>query len=253
MSDRGVVIVTGGASGIGLASAAMLLLEGWRVLVLDLVPESLASARSELGTDSDRVRFERLDVTDEAACIRAVAACEAEFGPVRGLVNSAGIGRDVPFLETTTDLFRSLLEVNLLGTFVMGRECASKMRGNGGGSIVNLASVSGIRGNLGRAAYGATKGGVITLTQVMAVELAPHGIRVNAVAPGPIETPLVKLMHTAEARAGWMKTVPQRRYAGPEEVAGTIVHLLDDAKSGFVTGQTLAVDGGFTAGGLIGD
>jgi NAD(P)-dependent dehydrogenase (short-subunit alcohol dehydrogenase family) len=159
----------------------------------------------------------------------------------------------VPFLETSTDLLRKTLEVNLVGTFVAGREAARRMRERRGGSIVNISSVSGIRGNSGRSAYGASKGGVLTLTKVMAVELAPMGIRVNAIAPGPIETPLVEAMHTQEARSGWMRTVPQRRYARPEELAGAALFLLDDRRSSFVTGQTISVDGGFTASGMIGE
>ena len=110
---------------------------------------------------------------------------------------------------------------------------------------------AGIRGNTGRAAYGAAKGGVLTLTKVMAVELAPRGIRVNAIAPGPIETPLVRDMHTQEARARWMDTVPQHRYASGDELAGAALFLLDERRSSFVTGQTICVDGGFTAAGLI--
>jgi NAD(P)-dependent dehydrogenase (short-subunit alcohol dehydrogenase family) len=114
-----------------------------------------------------------------------------------------------------------------------------------------MASVSGQRGNIGRSAYGASKGGVITLTKVMAAELAPRNIRVNAIAPGPIETPLVKAMHTDADRAAWLKTVPQRRYAAPEEIAGAAVFLLDESKSSFVTGHILNVDGGFAAAGIL--
>lgn len=245
----GVVVVTGGASGIGLAVARGLLDDGWKVLVADLAQDRIDEAQASM--PPDRVRCIRMDVTDETAVANALDNCEREFGLIAGLVNSAGIGRDVPFLETDTALFRQTLEVNLVGTFVVGRHAALRMRGRQRGAIVNIASVSGIRGNLGRAAYGASKGGVITLTQVMAVELAELGIRVNAVAPGPIETPLVGLMHTEDARRRWMNTVPQKRYAAPEELCGTISWLLDKRKSGFVTGQVICVDGGFTAGGLI--
>ena len=122
----------------------------------------------------------------------------------------------MPALETSVDLFRKMLEVNLIGSFVVSREAAKHMRARGGGSIVNIASVSGIKGNKGRVAYGASKGGVITMTKVMAVELAPLGIRVNAIAPGPIETPLVQEIHTPEVRAAWMTTVP----AAPLRLAG---------------------------------
>jgi NAD(P)-dependent dehydrogenase (short-subunit alcohol dehydrogenase family) len=193
-----------------------------------------------------------MNVSDEDTVVRVIAACEAEFGPLTGVVNSAGIGRDVPALDTSVDLFRKMLEVNLIGSFVVSREAARHMRARGAGSIVNIASVSGIMGNKGRVAYGASKGGVLTMTKVMAVELASIGIRVNAVAPGPIETPMVQEIHTPEVRAAWMTTVPQRRYGSPAEIAGAAIFLLDDRKSSYVTGQTICVDGGFTAAGIIG-
>jgi NAD(P)-dependent dehydrogenase (short-subunit alcohol dehydrogenase family) len=158
----------------------------------------------------------------------------------------------VPSLETSADLFRTILEVNLIGSFVLSREIGLRMRERRKGAIVNIASVSGVRGNVGRVAYGASKGGVITMTQVMAVELAPLGIRVNAVAPGPVETPLVREIHTQDVREEWLNTVPQARYGTPAEIASAAIFLLDDARSSFITGQILCVDGGFTAAGLIG-
>lgn len=251
MADRKVVFVTGGASGIGLAIVEAVLSEGWAAVVADYDQVGLDRCRDALGSARDRVRFERLDVADEQAVVRSVEACEADFGPLTGVVNSAGIGRDVPALETSADLFRRILEVNLVGSFVVSREIARRMRNRRGGSIVNVASVSGIRGNGGRVAYGASKGGVITMTSVMAVELAPFGIRVNAIAPGPIETPLVQQVHTPEARAAWLSTVPQRRYGSPSDLAGAALLFLDDRRSGYITGQTLSVDGGFTAAGIM--
>ena len=245
------VLVTGGASGIGLAIAEAVLAEGWRAVIADRDERGLAAARERLGNRAE-ARFEILDVTDEAAVVALVARCEAEFGGLSGLVNSAGIGRDVPALETSAELFRKILDVNLIGSFLMAREAAKAMRGRGAGSIVNIASVSGITGNVGRTAYGASKGGVIVMTKVMAVELAPLGIRVNAIAPGPVDTPLVEAMHTSAARTAWTDAVPQRRYGTPAEIAGAAIFLLDPRKSGFVTGQTLCVDGGFTAAGITG-
>ena len=193
---------------------------------------------------------EILDVSDEDAITRCVAACADEFGPIAGAVNSAGIASDIPAMETSAALFRKILEVNLIGSFLVSREIARHMQVHGGGSIVNISSVSGIRGNSGRVAYGASKSGVINMTKVLAVEWAPMSIRVNAIAPGPIETPLVRQMHTAESRAEWLHGVPLDRYGEPSEIAGTAIYLLDSAKSSYVTGQTISVDGGYTAAGL---
>ena len=252
MTMTKTILVTGGASGIGLAIVQAILEHGWQAMVADVDPDSLDRARKEFGAYQTLVHFQQLDVTNEEAVTKAMARCEDEVGPLTGLVNSAGIGSDVPCLDTTTTLFRKMIEVNLIGSFVAAREAARRMRERGQGSIVNIASVSGIRGNRGRVAYGASKAGVINMTQVMAVELAPLGIRVNAIAPGPIETPLVRSMHTRESRTAWMNVVPQHRYAAPAEIAGAAIFLLDDGKSSFVTGQTICVDGGFTAAGLIG-
>lgn len=207
------ILLTGGASGIGLAIAKAVLAEGWRAIVTDLNQSNLDQSRNQL--DGERTCFALLDVVDEQSVIALIEKCDADFGPLTGVVNSAGIGKDVHCLETSTALFRKTLDVNLLGSFVVAREAALRMRAHGGGSIVNIASVSGLRGNTGRVAYGASKAGVIAMTQVMAVELAPLGIRVNAIAPGPIETPLVQEMHTGATRSAWLHAVPQHRYGVP--------------------------------------
>ncbi len=251
MAATSTILVTGGASGIGLAIVEAILAEGWGAVVIDIDQSNLDAARKALGA-RPALHFAKLDVADEDAVVETVAACERDFGPLAGVVNSAGIGRDVPALETSAALFRHVLDINLVGSFLVAREAAKAMRPRRKGAIVNIASVSGVVGNQGRTAYGATKGGVIVMTKVMAVEFAPLGIRVNAIAPGPIETPLVRAMHTEAARAAWTGAVPQRRYAMPAEVAPAALFLLDDAKSGYVTGQTLCVDGGFSIAGLIG-
>jgi NAD(P)-dependent dehydrogenase (short-subunit alcohol dehydrogenase family) len=252
MSERPTVLVTGGASGIGLAIVKAVLAEGWRAIAADLDPARLAHSRDTLGAAADALHLAPLDVTDEDAVKRCVAACESEFGAITGLVNSAGIGADKPALETGADLFRKILDVNLVGSFVAAREVAKHMRGRGAGAIVNISSVSGMAGNQGRVAYGASKAGVTSMTQVMAVELAPFGIRVNAVAPGPVDTPLARAVHTPATRAAWIANIPQGRYGTPEEIAGPTLFLLDANKSGFVTGHTLCVDGGFTGAGFFG-
>ncbi len=248
MTAQPTILVTGGASGIGFAIVQAVLAEGWRAVVADIDAHNLDATRKRLGDDPG-VRFEHLDVADENAVVNTVAACEDESWALSGVVNSAGIGRGAPALETSAELFRKILDVNLVGSFLVAREAAKAMRGRGG-AIVNLASVSGVTGNEGRTAYGASKGGVVVMTKVMAVELAALGIRVNAIAPGPIETPMVQAMHSQQARAVWLARVPQRRYGAPSAIASAAVFLLDAKKSGFVTGQTICVDGGFSAAGI---
>jgi NAD(P)-dependent dehydrogenase (short-subunit alcohol dehydrogenase family) len=252
MTDHGVAIVTGGASGIGLATARALLADGWKVMIADLTHAGLEAARAELEPlCANATKYVIMDVANEAGVVAGLDGCEDGFGPIRGLVNSAGIARDVPFFDTSVELFRKVLDINLIGTFTVAREAGRLMRTHGGGAIVNIASISGQRGNLGRSAYGASKGGVITLTQVMACELAPENIRVNAIAPGPVETPLVRAMQSEANRAAWLREVPQRRYASPDEVASAAVFLLDGSKASFITGHVLNVDGGFAAAGYL--
>jgi NAD(P)-dependent dehydrogenase (short-subunit alcohol dehydrogenase family) len=246
-------IVTGGASGIGLATVERLIAAGWHVGALDRDAAALAKLHSAHG---DSVRVGTLDVTDESAADAAVAEMAAAFGRLDGVVNSAGIGLDRPALDTSVEQFRKVLDVNVIGTFIVGRAAARimKQQGQDSGqtcSIVNIASISGMRGSKGRAAYGASKGAVITLTQVMAVELARHGIRVNAIAPGPVDSPMVQQVHTPAVRRAYAHHVPMRRYGISDEIAAAIAFLLDGAQSAYVTGTVLPVDGGYAGAGLM--
>jgi NAD(P)-dependent dehydrogenase (short-subunit alcohol dehydrogenase family) len=243
-------IVTGGASGIGLACAEALLTAGWQVGILDRDEKSLEGARQRF-RGKRAVRIGQLDVTDEPAAVAAVNEIAKAFGRLDGLLNSAGIGADVHVLDTPVDLFRKVIDVNVTGTFIVARAAARIMQQNGGGAIVNVGSIAGVRGSKGRVAYGASKGAVHTLTQVMAVDLARFNIRVNAIAPGPVETPLVKAVHTPEVRRAWIQTVPMRRYATPEEMTGTVLFLLDPDQSGYLTGEIIAIDGGFRGAGMM--
>ena len=243
-------IVTGGASGIGFACAKALLAAGWKVGILDRDEKALDRARERLRGER-AVRIGVLDVTDEPAAIAAINGMAQAFGRLDGVLNSAGIGTDVHVLDTPVDLFRKILDINVTGTFIVGRAAARIMRKKGGGAIVNVGSIAGVRGSKGRVAYGASKGAVHNLTKVMAVDLARFNIRVNAIAPGPVETPLVKAVHTPQVRRAWIQTVPMRRYAAPEEMTGTVLFLLDPAQSGYLTGEIIAVDGGFRGAGIM--
>ncbi len=244
------VVVTGAGSGIGLSTTELLIEAGWHVVAADR--DALALERlGERLANRNAITLAPLDVTDEAAVERLADRCRLLDAPLAALVNSAGIAANVRFADTTTDMLRKIYEVNVIGAFALSQALAPVLRENGGGSIVHIASVSGIKGNLGRSAYGASKGALITLTKIMAVELADDLIRVNAIAPGPIETPMVKENHTAVTREEWQRTVPMRRYGQPEEIASAIAFLIDGKQSSYVTGQVLAVDGGFTAAGLM--
>ena len=226
-----IAIVTGGLSGIGEATVTRFEAEGAIVIAADIT-----------ATGSDH-----LDVSDPASCEALVEAVIAKHGQIDILINCAGISTDTPFLDTPVDVFDRIIAVNLRGTFLIAQACARRM--TEGACIVNIASISGMRGFVGRSAYGASKGGVITMTQVIATELAANGIRVNAISPGPIDTPLVARVHDAASRGDWVRGTPMCRYGEPSEIAAAAVFLCSDDAS-YITGQVLAVDGGFIGAGL---
>lgn len=243
-----VALVTGAARGIGLATAKRFLVEGWRVALLDIEAELQASAAAALENPDNTLAL-ACDVSDAAAVAAAMTAVERRFGRLDALVNNAGIAVFAPLMDTSDADWSRVLEVNLTGPFLCTKAAVPLMREQGGGAIVNITSISAVRASTLRSAYGTSKAGLAHLTKQLAVELAQLNIRVNAVAPGPVDTAMAKQVHTPEIRADYHDAIPLNRYGLEEELAEAIYFLCSD-RSSYITGQILAVDGGFDAAGI---
>jgi NAD(P)-dependent dehydrogenase (short-subunit alcohol dehydrogenase family) len=241
-------LVTGAARGIGLSVAKKFLAEGWHVALLDIEGELLRGARAGLD-DADNTLALQCDVADAGLVAAAVSAVSIRFGRLDALVNNAGVAVFAPLLETSDDDWNRVLAVNLTGPFLCTRAAVPLMREHGGGAIVNITSISGLRASALRTAYGTSKAGLAHLTKQFAVELAALGIRVNAVAPGPVETAMAKQVHTPDIRADYHDAIPLNRYGLEEELAEAVFFLCSE-RSSYITGQVLAVDGGFDAAGI---
>jgi NAD(P)-dependent dehydrogenase (short-subunit alcohol dehydrogenase family) len=247
MSETRVAIVTGAAQGIGRRTAEVLAERGFAVGMNDLhpMPEALAAVRAHGGDAMELVG----DVTDEHAVEGFAAAVRERWGRADVLVNNAGISFIAPAEETTAAGYRRVMEVNLLAPFLLCRAFAPLFFAQRAGSIVNVASIAGLTGIADRAAYNASKHGLVGLTRTLAAEWGGRGVRVNAVCPGWVKTP----MDDASQASGIYSDdditgrIPLGRFASPDDVARAIAFLADAAESGFVSGHTLVVDGGWTA------
>jgi 3-oxoacyl-[acyl-carrier protein] reductase len=240
--ENRVALVTGGARGIGRAIAFRLAEDGAKVGIVDLTENGADTARELQQATGRSTMFVKADVSKEADARAAVAAVEAALGPIDILVNNAGITRDGLMMAMDESDWDAVLAVNLKGAFLMSKAVLRGMVKRRRGSIVSISSVVGRRGNAGQVNYSAAKAGLIGLTKSLAKEVASRNVRVNAVAPGYIETEMTAALEEA-TRNAIVSQIPLRRIGSPEGVADAVAFLAGDSAS-FITGAVLAVDGG---------
>jgi len=244
-----VAFVTGASYGIGAACALALARDGFHVAVSELDPKNLADTVAKIAAAGVRAAPVELDLRSLASIERAMTEVLAAFGRLDVLVNSAGVTLGKPALDMTGEEWDAVLDVNLKGTFFMsqqmGRHLVSTRRP---GSIISVASTHGVLGFPTRSAYGISKGAIVQMTRMLAIEWAEHGIRVNAIAPGTVETPTRKAFFDANPgrREVMTERVPLRRFGTPEEMAGAVAYLASP-QAAYITGQTLLLDGGLTS------
>jgi NAD(P)-dependent dehydrogenase (short-subunit alcohol dehydrogenase family) len=242
-------IVTGGAGGIGGAIARRMAAAGARIMIADLNGDKARASAAALGAGhfSAEVDVAALDSVEAM-----VASAERQMDGVDVLVHCAGVAMLRDVLEVPPAEWKRVIDINLMGTYYACLAVARAMVARkSGGSLITIASAAAARPSRGASAYGAAKGGVVTLTKALAVDLAGRNIRVNSIAPGPVETEMARTEHRSETRAMFEKMIPMRRYARPEEIASAAVFLASD-ESSYVSGAIVTVDGGYSGAGNMG-
>ena len=238
-------LITGAARGIGLATSKRLLAAGYAVAMVDKDADALTLAAEQVAHEHAHPHI--VDVSDPEA-VTALSTELSRWPQLNALVNNAGIADFGPIEETSFTRWRAVMANNLDAPFLMTQAFTPLLKA-GPGAVVNITSISGLRASTLRVAYGTSKAGLAHLTQQQAVELGEYGIRVNAVAPGPVRTKLAMAVHTPEIIAAYHDAVPLNRYGSEDEIAAAIAFLLSDDAS-YITGQMLAADGGFEATGI---
>lgn len=245
-----IAIVTGAGGGIGSAITRELHAQGATVALADLDPEAAQSVADELNaTRAGSAAVVAVDISDMDSVTSAVATVRETLGEVDVLVNNAGIDKIEPFVDSTPETWRRIVDVNLLGTINMTRAVLDPMLERGSGRIINIASDAGRVGSSGEVVYSATKGGVIAFAKALARETAAKGVTINAVCPGPTDTALLDQIAEVNEKLyqGLSRAIPMRRLGQPDDIAPAVAFLAGEG-AGFITGQTLSVSGGLTMG-----
>lgn len=246
LSDK-IILITGAGRGQGAYEAKLFSQEGAIVVLGDIDIDSCQTTAQEISSKGGRVDYGSLDVTNESDWSAIVNKCINTFGRIDALVNNAGIYSRTPIVSTSKEEFQRIVDVNLQGTFLGTKSVIPIMTDCGGGSIVNISSTAGLVGNMGSGAYGASKGGIRSLTKYTAVQHAKDKIRANSVHPGPIDTKMISdNLSTPEGRASSLSRIPLGRIGNITDVTMCVLFLCSD-ESSYITGSEIVIDGGLTA------
>ena len=250
MTERKVALITGAARGIGAAIAARLARDGCVVMLSDVDGKAASETAAALAAQGFDAEPLAMDVGNPESIAAGFAALAGRHGRCDVLVNNAAIARTFAFVDCPLEHWNLVMAVNVTGAMLCAQHAVRLMRPRKWGRIVNLASVSGVRASTGRTAYGTSKAALMGLTRQMAIELAEYGITANGVAPGPIDTPLTRELHSESARRNFTRAVPAARYGTCDEVAGAVSFLASE-DAAYITGHVVPVDGGFLAAGVL--
>ncbi len=242
-----VAVVTGAARGIGFEIAQKFHTEGYHVIIIDNDENTMQTCKAQLKGKS-RYSYFFCDVSNSKQVKKTFDKITSKFPAIHALVNNAGIAIFKPAEEVSFEDWTAVMNTNLNGTFLCSQACLAALA-LAKGSILNIASISGVRASTLRIAYGTSKAAIMHLTKQQAVEYGNKGVRANAVAPGPVETEMAKLVHSADIRTSYADAIPLARYGTTEEIANT-VYFLCSSEASYINGQIIAVDGGFDAAGV---